>query len=1061
MEQLKKIIIFLAKNKKRFLMVGIIIVFMMVAIWASYIVPIRDSVFSLKNTKNAPYAINDYESNISVSADGNITSELSAQELWDKMKKEKNTALRYLDSPEQLKKLMNVETVTKYLDTRPNPDTPIDWNSDKLTDVNSKEINGIVKLKRMDNNSKVTTISYVDPTVFQSYIDDYNATGSEEAKNNALQHFTLESYTINSANGQAATITKGQTIELPADLGNVFTYMGWQKITNSTSTQYHLREVAGMNFDSEGFGIINGRYVIACTSTFGNVGDYVDFYQSDGNVLPCIIGDVKNQDDAGCTQWGHLEGKCVVEFVVNKDTWYSNGVGSHANPGTSSCHPEWGNKTIVKAVNGGSYFKDSTFGLDNIKENSGTESNDKVSNDESSSNDEETQKVETTTIYYAKVATWSEQTTTITSDDPEVSGSQENLYSMTTTNINYQEMVKNFTMPFEYLWTYLVLGKDGDLVMELADLVYNSQIEITVFDNLEVDVNTLKDNYTRKTKVDTSASVRVIYGDSAPYSEQVKSQNWTHEKMNNYTVTTEVVTRTNTLDAEVTKANVWFENYSREYKKQSSYDPKEQVNTVPDVDYPNQPNSITTTDDYKYQNILLENTKTEFEGNYEFVSVSPESVKNEIYNATVNRTQTITNSITKMIFVGSPPNIEEKVDKNANEPNFVSIFCKPEYRYARTRVFNDVPSWLFKILSSNDSTKDMVDLTKYLINKINGKYTEFKTYDFSEYNPSDFSSIGSSNTGEIASKIVEIAKEKQGCPYVFGAKGPDSFDCSGFVYWVYKQVGINVPGSTDAYKALQGSAKEITWSEAQPGDVLIVFASERNSAYGHAGIYLGNDQYIHAPQTGDVVKISNNAKSKFKHVFRFYTESSTSSGTAVEGDGYNNEIKLNNKTYKEYKQSMGSYATAGFGVTPCSTHNSPHIHNNGCGPTSVAIVASGYGKNYNPGDIAKLMGGAGTQSSSDTIPKILNKIGISSHTVFSLTKDDMRKQLREGKPFVVSVGAQLNHLFTANSHLMAVLAINDNDEVYISNPNPSTAHGWISLDKLYQCHNYVVFIDQK
>ena len=53
----------------------------------------------------------------------------------------------------------------------------------------------------------------------------------------------------------------------------------------NNAMQYKLKEAAGMNFDSEGFGKIDGRYVIACTTTFGNVGDYIDFVQEDGSVL--------------------------------------------------------------------------------------------------------------------------------------------------------------------------------------------------------------------------------------------------------------------------------------------------------------------------------------------------------------------------------------------------------------------------------------------------------------------------------------------------------------------------------------------------------------------------------------------------------------------------------------------------------------------------------------------------------------------------------------------------------------------------------------------------------
>ena len=146
----------------------------------------------------------------------------------------------------------------------------------------------------------------------------------------------------------------GEIITLPNGLGSVFTYMGWQTITSPSSQQYKLRQTAGENYDSEGFAKIGDRYVVACTLTYGNVGDYIDVYQSDGTILKCIIGDIKNQSDSGCNKWGHQQGQCVIEFVVNKNMWYGSG---HSNPGTSTCHPEWGGKTIVKIANVGSFSK--------------------------------------------------------------------------------------------------------------------------------------------------------------------------------------------------------------------------------------------------------------------------------------------------------------------------------------------------------------------------------------------------------------------------------------------------------------------------------------------------------------------------------------------------------------------------------------------------------------------------------------------------------------------------------------------------------------------------------
>lgn len=144
----------------------------------------------------------------------------------------------------------------------------------------------------------------------------------------------------------------GEDLTIPPGLGSVHSYMAWQLLTRAGTDQLRFRMDTGMPFNDEGFGIVNGRYVIACTDTFGGVGDYIDFYQEDGLVIPCVIGDIKNQNDSGCNEWGHLNGRCIVEFVVDRSMWYGRG---HANPGTPQCHPEW-NKNIVKAQKMGSYY---------------------------------------------------------------------------------------------------------------------------------------------------------------------------------------------------------------------------------------------------------------------------------------------------------------------------------------------------------------------------------------------------------------------------------------------------------------------------------------------------------------------------------------------------------------------------------------------------------------------------------------------------------------------------------------------------------------------------------
>lgn len=111
---------------------------------------------------------------------------------------------------------------------------------------------------------------------------------------------------------------------------------------------------------------------------------------------------------------------------------------------------------------------------------------------------------------------------------------------------------------------------------------------------------------------------------------------------------------------------------------------------------------------------------------------------------------------------------------------------------------------------------------------------------------------GSAPSNNYGNSVLSAAYSRLGCPYVYGAAGPNAFDCSGFVQWCYARVGVSLPHSSSAQK---NSGTQISVSQAQPGDILW--------KSGHVGIYIGNGKYIHAPHTGDVVKISSVSGSGF------------------------------------------------------------------------------------------------------------------------------------------------------------------------------------------------------
>jgi cell wall-associated NlpC family hydrolase len=96
--------------------------------------------------------------------------------------------------------------------------------------------------------------------------------------------------------------------------------------------------------------------------------------------------------------------------------------------------------------------------------------------------------------------------------------------------------------------------------------------------------------------------------------------------------------------------------------------------------------------------------------------------------------------------------------------------------------------------------------------------------------------------------VVGIAMRYLGVPYVWGGSTPRGFDCSGLVSYVFAQIGVSLPHSS--YSQF-GMGTAVSISQLQPGDLVFFTGAS------HVGIYIGGGQFIHAPHTGDVVKISS------------------------------------------------------------------------------------------------------------------------------------------------------------------------------------------------------------
>ncbi len=118
--------------------------------------------------------------------------------------------------------------------------------------------------------------------------------------------------------------------------------------------------------------------------------------------------------------------------------------------------------------------------------------------------------------------------------------------------------------------------------------------------------------------------------------------------------------------------------------------------------------------------------------------------------------------------------------------------------------------------------------------------------------PSEFKSQLPSRGSEVSSKgqaVAELAKQYLGVPYVYGGASPSGFDCSGFVYYIYKQFGVTL-NRVAADQMSNGTW--VAFSEIKPGDII---GFKNSGGYvNHVGIYVGNGMMIHSPQTGETVR---------------------------------------------------------------------------------------------------------------------------------------------------------------------------------------------------------------
>lgn len=354
-------------------------------------------------------------------------------------------------------------------------------------------------------------------------------------------------------------------------------------------------------------------------------------------------------------------------------------------------------------------------------------------------------------------------------------------YNVYSKSINYKSIVSKYTMPFQYLWSFIVTGDDKGVGLDLAKLVENSEIVISIFDNIteNEDVSTYTYKKERKANVSATATSETNYGKYTKTGKWEKENAIIWKENDTYTIKHTVTYKNNKPIVDITKADVWIVDYSKEYDYNPLSQTSQEINSsdLDDTEYVDDgdnPKTSTNGDgkDLPYYDKfkdklegLIKALEKEIEKNVKLkvvngvtdkltMSTSITSCEASYYKHQVEKKEKDVSTEYSQKYVAKTPVNNPKVEKKTEEEikngtgqdNFVTILCDAKHTNARNKITNEITDWLFEMLEENPDTVNMVDLTSYLLYKVTGDDKRFNdSYDFSIYEPGDMNHVSVTN----------------------------------------------------------------------------------------------------------------------------------------------------------------------------------------------------------------------------------------------------------------------------------------------------------------------------
>lgn len=381
----------------------------------------------------------------------------------------------------------------------------------------------------------------------------------------------------------------------------------------------------------------------------------------------------------------------------------------------------------------------------------------------------------------------------VTSENESSITAEYTTYMISEQTIYYKSMVQPYTLPFEYLWALLVMGKSDEFVLNLSQLAYDSEITIGIFDNIDKSVRTNIEKYTEEFKEryekwergDGDTDYQIVAEDPSydtvghiDIDEESPDGEWKIEKYD-YEHRDIATTYQDTTQIQIIYADTWIVELGVQFTDtidaQQVYD---NIVETDDEEWNGDDNSSNTYQDERKHSDWVDASGVSHEGSKYYVWVRDENYN---YKRTIDQSNESILDTTISKYQTSPAQISEKTDIDPTTgDNFVKFLRNDNNAFIYLTDTTGT-NWLCSILEANADTIGMVDLTRYLINKTKNPDDTRITFDFSIYEPQVMSSVTGVYGGTIQEKVWFALKELGYSDIaVAGAMGNIDYESSGF-----------------------------------------------------------------------------------------------------------------------------------------------------------------------------------------------------------------------------------------------------------------------------------------